>query len=194
MGLSWYESLIYGLLSGIAELFPISSQAHRELFLLLTGASDHILLRICARLGVLIALLLAGMPILSRLHRERKIASMPRARRKRRPDNRSMLELRLLRIAVIPVILLTFVAPVFSNLGQRLWILAGLLLVNGIILYVPQFRYRGNKDVHSLSGMDSLLIGCGLGLGIIPGISGIGTAASVGLSRGGEQRYILDIQ
>jgi len=193
MGLNWYECLIYGLLSGITELLPISSQAHRELFLLLTGTTDHVLLRICTRVGILIALILAGLPILSRLHRERRIASLPRQRRKRRPDTRSILELRFLRIAVIPLVVLIFAAPVFANLGQRLWVLAGLLLLNGIILYVPQFLYRGNKDVHSFSGMDSLLTGFAMGLGIIPGISAVGTAISAGLARGAEQRYILDM-
>ena len=138
MDLTWYESLIYGFLAGITRLFPVSSEAHRQLFFLFTGAFDSALIRIGSHLGIILALVFSGLPILSRLHRESKIASLPHGRRKRHPDTRSMLEIRLLRIAILPALVLLLVNNFVAGFSQRLWILAGLLLINGVFLYVPQ--------------------------------------------------------
>ena len=43
--MTWLESLLYGLLSGIAEFLPISADAHRHLFCLLTGKQNHPLIQ-----------------------------------------------------------------------------------------------------------------------------------------------------
>lgn len=193
MELSWLESLVYGLISGLAEFLPISAEAHRALFLKLVGAGEVPVLRLAVHLGALPALLIACGPILSRLRRERRIASVPKNRRKRQPDLKSLLDMRVLRTALIPL-LLTFLAyPIVSDLHERLWLLAAFLGINGILLYAPQFLPGANKDSLSLSSLDGVLIGLGAGIGAIPGISRVGGALFAGLTRGAERRYALDL-
>lgn len=193
MELSWLESLVYGLISGLAEFLPISAEAHRALYLKLIGAGEEPALRLAVHVGALLALLVSCAPLLSRLRRERRIAAIPKKRRKRQPDLKTMLDLRLLRTALIPLVLTFLVYPVVSNLHERLWLLAICLGLNGILLYAPQFLVGSNKDSQSLSSLDAALIGFGNGIGGIPGISRMGGALFAGLTRGAERRYALDV-
>ena len=57
MDMNLFQTMVYGLVSGIAEILPISSQAHRLLILKLFGQSrEPELLRLLIDLGVLAAL------------------------------------------------------------------------------------------------------------------------------------------
>ena len=43
---TWYESLLYGMVSGLTDILPVSAQAHRQLLLKLFGASSDLSLMI----------------------------------------------------------------------------------------------------------------------------------------------------
>lgn len=193
MELSWFESFIYGIIAGLTEFLPISSEAHRAVYLRLIGAADYGLLRFMTHLGALLALLFACGPLIAKLNRERKIAAVNKKRRKRAPDTRSLTDIRFLRIATIALILLFILYPAVHDLHERLWILAGFLILNGLLLYLPQFLPGANKDSRSLSSADSMIVGLSAGLAVIPGLSRIGMTTSVGQMRGADKRFTLDI-
>ncbi|MBQ8768061.1 MAG: undecaprenyl-diphosphate phosphatase [Oscillospiraceae bacterium] len=192
MELSWFESFIYGIVSGLTEFLPISAEAHTAIYLRLIGAGDYGLLRFMTHMGALLALLITCAPMLSKLNRERKIAAVTKKRRKRAPDTRSLTDIRFLRICVIALIIVFILYPAVHDLHQRLWILAGFLIVNGILLYIPQFLPGANKDSRSLSSLDGMIVGLSGGLGVIPGISRVGLLTSVAQMRGADRRYALD--
>jgi undecaprenyl-diphosphatase len=192
MELSWFESFIYGIISGLSEFLPISAEAHRALYLRLIGASDYNLLRFMTHMGTLLGLLITCWPMISKLSRERKIASVNKKRRKRAPDARSLTDIRYLRICVFSLIVVFIIHPIVHDLHERLWILAGFLILNGILLYIPQFLPGANKDSRSLSSIDAMTVGLGGGLGVVPGLSRVGMAASISLVRGADKRYSLD--
>lgn len=192
MELSWFESFIYGIVSGLAEFLPISAEAHRALYLRLIGANDYGLMRFMTHMGALLALLITCWPMISKLNRERQIAAVNKKRRKRAPDARSLTDIRFLRISMIAVVIVFIIHPIVHDLHERLWILAGFLIVNGILLYVPQFLPGGNKDSRSLSSLDGFLVGLGGGVGVIPGLSRVGLTASTAMMRGADKRYALD--
>lgn len=193
MGLNWLESIIYGFLSGFTEFLPICPEGHRTLFLQMIGATDDSGLRLSVHFGALLALLTLCTPMIAKLNRERKIASVTQKRRKRQPDMRSLMDIRLLKSACIPFLICTALYPFVAKLGQQLWILAILLFVNGCILYFPQFYPHANKDALTLSTSDAVAIGFGGGAGVLPGISRVGSALSVASLRGADRRYVLDI-
>lgn len=192
MELTWFESFIYGIVSGFSEFLPISAEAHKALYLRIVGASDYGLLRFMTHTGALLALLITCWPMIAKLNRERSIAAVNKKRRKRAPDTRSLTDIRFLRICMVSLVLLFIIYPIVHDLHERLWILAGFLIVNGVLLYIPQFLPGANKDSRSLSSLDAMVVGLGGGLGIIPGLSRIGLSASVGMLRGSEKRYALD--
>lgn len=193
MELNWLESLLYGLLSGFAEFLPISSEAHRTLFLKLVGAGDNPVSRLAVHLGAVLAVIVCSATYISKLNRERRIAAIPKRKRKRQPDLRTVLDLKVLRTAAIPIILWFAAYPLVWDQSQRLWILCLALLINGILLYVPQHFPSANKDSMNLAASDSLLVGLMSGIGVFPGISRLAGALSMFQLRGAEARFALDI-
>ncbi len=191
--MTWLECFVYGLISGFSELLPVSSVAHQTLLLRLTGCNDHLWLRFCAHLGTLVALLVCCTPALLRLRRERKIAATPKKRRRRQPDFATLMESKVLRMTVLFALLPFLTYGLVCDLYQRLWVLAILLGINGIILYIPQHMPSANKTAQSLSGLDTMLIGLAAGAGIIPGISRMGMTLSVAQMRGADRRYGMEL-
>ena len=91
------------------------------------------------------------------------------------------------------MVLLSFTRVFVNALEERLWILALLLIVNGIILYLPQHLPGANKGAQSMSSLDGLLIGIAAGAGVVPGISRMGTAISAALVRGADRRFAVEL-
>lgn len=192
MAPSFWESLIYGLVSGLSEFLPVSAQAHRLLLQRLLGFSDVSLLNFLTHIGALAAVLQASRTLLDRIQREKHLASVPKRRRKRQPDQMTLLDARLVKYAfftsLLGVILYSFLrVPVSSYL-----VLACILIINGIVIFLPAHLPSGNKDSRSMSPLDSLLIGLGGALGMVPGISRIGMTTTVALARGADKQHALN--
>ena len=192
MELGWFEALLFGLISGFTEVLPVSSLAHQTLFFKLAGGEAPIL-RIFARIGTLAAIFTVFLPMIARLRRERKLANLSKKRRRRQPDVVSMMELRLLRVAMISSLAVLLLYPVVHNLYERLWLLAILVAISGIVVYIPQFLPGANKQAQTMSSLDGMLMGIGSGLGVIPGFSRVGLATSVGMIRGTQRQYAADL-
>lgn len=193
MGLSLLESIVYGIISGFSEFLPICPDSHRALFLHVIGETDDSAIRLSVHLGAFIALLTLCTPFIAKLNRERKIASVNHKRRKRQPDMRSLMDIKLTKSAVIPLMVCMVFYPFVSGFSHRLWVLAILLFLNGCALYFPQFYPRANKDGLTLTSADGVILGLGAGAGVMPGISRIGAALSAASLRGADRRYIMDI-
>lgn len=187
MDMNWLETILYGLAAGICEFLPVSSQAHRSILLYLFGQDgEHPLLGLFVHLGALAALVVACRTQVMRLHREYSLSKMPKRRRKRFPDIQCLMDVLLLKLAAIPIILGLLLYPVTSRWSSRLYIVALLLLLNGVILHIPMYLPVGNKDARSMSRLDSLLVGIGGALAVLPGISRVGTSFSIASARGAD--------
>lgn len=190
----WLQILLYGLISGLTEILPVSSSAHRLLLLKLFGATrDPELLRLMTDLGVLAALYIASQTQIVRILRARRLARVPKSRRKRPLDTRSLMDLSMLRTMVIPVIAVFFFYHKISGLVSSMLVVALLLFLNGVILYIPQFFPGSNRDSRTLSRVDGLLMGLGGAISVIPGFSGVGAATSIGSMCGVERSYGLNM-
>jgi len=194
MDLNLFQSLLYGLISGITEILPVSSQAHRILLLDIFGRSAQPeLLRLMTDLGIAAALYYACQNHIIRILRARRLSRVPKRKRKRPLDTASLLDLRLIRTMVIPVILSFFLYRRAQTLAGSMLLLAVFMLLNGAVLYIPQFFRGANRDSRTMSGLHGLLIGMGGSLGIVPGMSGIAGAHSVASLCGVDRTYGLNI-
>ncbi len=193
MKMDWLQSLIYGLISGFTEFLPLSSDAHRALYLNLSGGQEGDLLRMMVHLGALLALIVTCAPMMSRLSREQRIARMSPKRRRRPPDELKLRDIRLLKTAGIVLLLGYVLYPMVKSWQESLWIISITMLVNGIFLYYPRLLPSGNREGASLSRWDRVLIGLSGALGCIPGVSRVGAGLSVGLARGADRRFMLDM-
>ena len=192
--MSWLETILYGLISGITEILPVSSSAHRILILNLNGeTSEPALLRLLIHLGILGGLYYSCQSHITRMSRAARLARIPKRRRKRPLDTRSLTDLSILKTMLVPVILgLLFynnVSPLYSKLSY----VAGFSLLNALILYLPKYLPGANKDSTNLTGAEGLLMGLGGALAMLPGVSCVGSVASIGTARGVEKNYVLDL-
>ena len=176
------ESLLYGLISGFAEILPVSAAAHQGLLMRLFGVdSGPTVLNLLIRLAVLATLIYSCLPDIKQL----------RGTAVRRKRIRISADSRLVRTAAVPLLLGFFLVPYVAFLGEKLPALTLTLLLNGLILYIPSRILRGNKDARAMSGWDSLLIGLIGILGVVPGISRTGALLSAASVRGAERQHGL---
>jgi len=192
MDFTWFESLFYGLVSGLTDILPVSAQAHRLLLLKLYGESmDLGLMRLFIDISVLGAIYFHCQPHIVRILRAKRLSRVPKRRRKRPLDTKSLMDFSLWKTMLLPVILSFFLYEKAQTLSTKLVWVAVLMLLNGLILYIPQFLPGSNKDSRSLSRVDGLLMGLGGAASVLPGISGIGAAVSVANICGVERSYGL---
>jgi len=194
MGFNWFESILFGLFSGLADILPVSAQAHKLILLKMFGSvREQDLLRMLIHIAVLAALYFNCSPMIIKMGRARRLARVPKKRRKRPLDTKSLMDFSLLRTILIPVIISFFFYEKASTLGSSLIVVACFVFLNGLILYIPQYLPSSNKDSRMLSRVEGFLIGLGGAISVIPGISGMGAALSAGSICGVEKNYGLSM-
>ena len=190
MELNWFQSLFYGLISGLSEILPVSAQAHRLVLQKIFGTTyipDLTMLLIHA--GTLAAVFLSCQNHLLRMQRARHLARIPKKRRKRPLDLVSLMDHHLLMTMLLPVVLVFILAHSMRKHEENMVIVSLLLIFNGIILYIPQYLTGSNKDARTMSRVQGFFIGIGAAFSALPGISTIGMSVSVGQALGEDRKY-----
>lgn len=194
LDLNWLQSILYGLVSGLMDILPVSAQAHRVLLLKffgLKGESD--LLHLMLHLAVFAALYFSCSAHIVRMTRAKRLSRVPKRKRKRPLDTRSLMDLSMLKTMLVPVILSFFLYRYTEKIQGNLLLLALFLFLNGIILYAPQFLPTGNRDSRTLSRVEGLLMGFGGAVAALPGVSAMGAATSVSSVCGVDRGYGLNM-
>ena len=194
MDLSGFEHLIYGFLSGLTEIFPVSARAHSTILLKVLGAEKISNLPVLLiHIAILAGIYFSSKAQLVKMTRARRLARVPKKRRKRPLDICSLMDSRFLLTMMLPVLLADIFYGRLFNIQFGLLAISLLLFVNGIFLYIPQFFPGSNKDARSLSRIEGIVMGLGGSLSVVPGLSGIGAAVSIGSLYGVERSYALNM-
>lgn len=194
MNLNWFESMLYGLFSGLTDILPVSAQAHKALMLKFFGIKgDMELLDLLVHLAIAAALYLNCRSQLLRMNRARMLARIPKKKRKRPLDVRSMMDLSLLKTILVPAFFGLLFYRQASGLKTNLMLLSLFLFLNGVALYVPQFLPGSNRDSRTLSRVEGLLMGLGGAVSVIPGVSAMGVTTAIGSVCGVERTYSLNM-
>jgi undecaprenyl pyrophosphate phosphatase UppP len=192
--LNWLESCVYGLFSGLLDIIPVSAQAHSILLLKFFGvkASSDVL-NLLIHLAVFAALYYNSQAQLVRMQRARALARVPKRKRKRPLDVRSMMDWSLLKTMLIPAFLGVYLRQFAVEMHSKLMLISIFLFLNGMILYLPQFFPTSNRDSRTLSRIEGLLMGLGGAAAAVPGISAIGTTTSIASVCGVDRTYGLNM-
>lgn len=194
MELNFLESLMLGLVSGLADILPVSAQAHKAILLTLFGAGEEpALLRLMTHIGAFAALYFCCKHQIVRISRQLKLARIPKKRRKRPVDMKTILDYRMMQTTAIPMIIGFLFIQKTAVMNHSISWAALFMLINAVILFLPQLLPSGNKDSRSMSRLESLMMGAAGALGIFPGISSVGAMTAVASVCGAERTYALNI-
>lgn len=190
--MNWLWTILYGFVAGLAEFLPLSSPAHQSISAAVFGLAESAPLRqFLIRSACLAGLISSCGTQINKLRRDGHLARVPARRRKRPVDTRSIATNRLLNTAVFPLIIgLVFYrrATMWVN---SLAMVTVFLLINGVLLFLPQYIRSGNKDGRTLSRLDGLLIGLSGAFSVFPGISRMSAIHFAASVRGADKSYAL---
>lgn len=194
MELNWLQSILFGLVSGAADIIPVSGQAHRLLLLKFFGVNQMPnLLALVLHLSVAAALYLSSQGQFVRMNRARALARIPKKKRKRPLDTRSMMDWSLIKTMLVPTVIGLLLNSRVRGWSVNMFLIAGMLFLNGLILYIPQFLPTSNRDSRTLTRLEGALMGLGAGASVLPGISTVGIMVSIASVCGIERLYGLNM-
>ena len=194
MELNWLQSCVFGLFSGLLDIIPVSADAHSVLLLKFFGvkASSDVM-NLLVHMAVFASLYYSSQTHLIRMKRARALARVPKRKRKRPLDIRSMMDWSMLKTMLIPAVFGVFLRKYTVGLHSNLMLISLFLFLNGLILYVPQFFPTSNRDSRTLSRIEGLLMGLGGAISAIPGISAVGATTSIASVCGVDRTYGLNM-
>ena len=165
------EAAFWGLIQGLTEFLPISSSGHLVLVPALLGQEPpDLATSAMLHLGTLLAVLV--------YFRKEVVEVITFTERGKRL-------LLLLLVGTIPaaVIGLAFNSQ-FEWLNERPRGVALALTLTGVVLFATRWIPRGDKTAEDATMKDTIAMGFGQALALIPGVSRSGTTISTGLLRG----------
>ena len=193
MSFSWFESLIYAFVAGVTEFLPVSSHAHRSILRHLFAVDTNTtVLDFLIHFAILLSVIFFCQSQLALMKRTRKLLSIPARKRAREPGTEATAKYKLVRAAILPVLIFTAFFQIAHRVADSLNIMAICLLVNGLVIYITGLVRTGNKAASQMSRVDGTLIGFISGLGIIPGFSRVGLGLSISHIRGASGAHAID--
>lgn len=167
-----FQAIIYGLIQGITEFLPISSTAHLILIPYFFHWQDPGLsFDVFLHLGTLVAIISFFAKDWYEIFKGKHKL------------------LGLIIVACIPAAILgyAFEGKIETSLRSPL-LIAGTLAVFGLIIYLVDRFMKHTKKLKNMTYLQSILIGLGQSLALIPGISRSGATMTAGIALGFKRR------
>jgi len=172
-----FDAIIWGLVQGLTEFLPISSSGHLVLVpaLLAKAGIDigepSLTVSAVLHLGTLLAVLVFYRTDLIRLAGVRRD---PEARR----------TLGVLALGTVPAVIGLPLRSGLESIEQNPPVVAGALLVTGLILVVAERLPQGARSLEGARASDAIWVGIAQSFALIPGISRSGSTITMATARG----------
>lgn len=207
--MSLIESIILGVIQGIAEFLPISSSGHLAIFKKIFGLSDvGLTYDILLHAGTLIAvfvvywkdiweLIKEGCGIIADFFRNigRFFGNLGKDKKKdylkviNTPYRKFVM---LIIVSTIPTGLMGLVFKSVFNLDSPAVIIPGIgLLITGLMLFIVDELPAGNKTPKEMTYKNAAILGIAQGIATLPGISRSGTTLTVGVLNGLDRKFAV---
>jgi undecaprenyl-diphosphatase len=180
--LSWLQAIILGISQGLTEFLPISSTAHTLVVSRLLGWPDPgAAFTAVTQVGTELAVVIYFRNDIARILRA-WLASLTRAEQRSNPDAKMGW---YVIIGTIPIGIagLAFKTSIETT-ARNLWLVAGSLIVMGILLGLADRFAKHAKSEVDLNTKNAILFGLGQALALIPGVSRSGATITAGLAMG----------
>ncbi len=189
--MTMFQSLILGLVQGVTEFLPISSNAHLRITTALLhwqdpGAAYTAVLQ----WGSLLAVIGYFLPDLGRMLR----GGLTYLKDRSKPPNKDATELLYLIVGTAPACVAgLLLRHAIEGSFRSLWVIASALILVALLLAVVEKRARHIRHFEDITLRDAVLIGCAQAFAVIPGVSRSGStllaAMALGLTREAAARF-----
>lgn len=170
--MQFIESLIYGIVSGLTEIFPVSSQANQMVMRHLFGVSQKEPIRdLLVHIAILAAVFFACRGMFIKIRREQILAHRMRRNPSQVRALKGVYDMRLVRTAAPVMLIGMFANLLFADFYDKRPLFSLVLLLNGALTLIPTYLHQGNRDARTMTSFDGMLIGLAAALSAIPGIS-----------------------
>lgn len=187
--MNFFECIVYGVVSGLTEIFPVSSQANQMVMRHLFGVPQKEPIRdLLVHIAIFIGIILACRGMFTKIRREQVMAYRMRRNPSQVRALKGVYDVRLVRTAVPIMVIGLFANLLFTDFYDRRPLFALMLLVNGALTLIPTFMHQGNKDARIMTRGDSMLIGFAAACSAIPGISRNGAVMFMTLIRKADKQ------
>lgn len=194
--MSLLNSLMLGIIQGVAEFLPISSSGHLSIAQNLLGlgveGTDDVFFDVLLHLGTLAAVFVAYWQDIREMVLEffRMIGDLAGGKtvEKVPPARRLIL---LIVAGTLPLFLILPIKDAVEGLYGNTFFVGGALLATGLLLYLCDRLRKGRKNERTATIADVLAVGVGQAVATCPGISRSGMTISVGCLRGFERRFAV---
>jgi len=182
--MSFFESILLGIIQGLTEFIPVSSSGHLVLLqhFFGWGESDNILFEVFLHLGTLFAVLVFFHKIIWELIKSLfkwKNTVNSEIHRK----NRNLI-VYLIISTFSTGVYYYFFGDAFRSVYQIPMVVAFLLLGTGVIVFISDYFRKGDIPVSNMGALRAITIGLCQGLALLPGISRSGITISSSLALG----------
>lgn len=197
--MDYLQSVLLGLIQGIAEFLPISSSGHLALFQQLFNFSSaeetDVFFDVLLHLGTLVAvfvyywkeiweMILEFFRFLGDLFSGKglpKGENVPPARRM----------ILLVIVGTLPLFLILPIKDSIESLNSSLLAIGIAELVTGVLLFTSDRLAKGTKTESNCPLVDALIVGLAQACATVPGLSRSGTTISVGMMRGYDRAFAV---
>ena len=185
-----FLAILYGIIQGVAEFLPISNSAHlaiaQNLFNMENVEATHFTFDILLHLGTLIAVFIvyykdifALVPAVFTM-----IGKVFKGKFKLSEYNENERFVIFVIIATLPLVAAVFFKDHVETLGNYTKIIGGILLLNGVVLFISDKLEKGNISLDNTKPLHALFIGLCQMCAIVPGLSRSGSTITGGLFMG----------
>lgn len=176
MEITWWQSIILGIIQGLAEFLPISSSGHLELFEHILGVEEvPRLFDVCLHIGTLLAVFIIFRKDIWSIirHPKQKLTYMIIA-------------------ATIPTVIIAVLLEALLPDSFSTAFLGYGFMITGILLYSMEMvsSNYANKKLEDVKAKDAFLVGCVQGVATISGISRSGSTIAGGVFFGMDRKFL----
>ena len=186
--MSWLEAIFLGVVQGLTEFIPVSSDGHLSAAEMLMPRFGQVglLFDVMVHVGTLTAILVYYRALL-RAEAAGLVSADPQ---KRRSAWRLAL---LLLVATVPTGIVGLVLkPWVETTKVSPRFVGAMEILTGLYLAVSYFRKEGRKDRETMTLLDAAIIGTVQGLAVLPGLSRSASTIAFGLLLGFAARWAAD--
>ena len=191
------ESILFGIIQGFTEIFPISSSGHLSIIGNLFGVNSQSfnfqMLTVFLHIGTMMSIIIVYYPELYEMVNDLSlITGLNRTEERRRhyPSARLLL---MLTITCLPLFLLIPFIDYIDTLYNSSYFVGAMMIVTGLILFISDKLTIDEKDERNMTILDAILIGLCQLAAVIPGISRVAldmtACKAVGLSNEFSLKY-----